>query len=89
MAARPTAEQLAKEVLRVVTGVYGIRAGQPFSVQSLMIQFVQRRPDLYRGLQYAGGQGWITDTFTLTETGYAAASADAVNQRGRVVVGSV
>ena len=30
--ARPTAEQLAKEVLRVVTGVYGIRAGQPFSV---------------------------------------------------------
>jgi hypothetical protein len=68
-------EQLAKEVLKVVIGVYAIRASQPFSVQSLMIQFDSRRADLYRGLQYAGRQGWITETFTLTEAGYAAASA--------------
>jgi hypothetical protein len=72
--ARPTAEELAREMLRVITGVYGIRAGQPFAVQSLMIQFDQRRAELYRALQYAGGQGWITATFTLTERGYAAAS---------------
>jgi hypothetical protein len=67
-------EELAKQVLKVVVGVYGIGAGQPFSVQSLMIQFDSRRADLYRGLQYAGGRGWITENFTLTETGCAAAS---------------
>ena len=68
-------QHLAIEVLKVAIGVYGIGAGEPFSLQSLMIQFDSRRADLYRGLQYAGRQGWITETFTLTEAGYAAASA--------------
>ncbi len=76
MAELPTAEDAAREILRIAAHGHRVRPGEVIMPQWLIVPFNTdpwRTSDLKAGLDYAVDAGWLTTDSVLTEAGFAAA----------------
>ena len=76
MNTRPSVEDAAKEILRIVVRDLHLQANAMINAQPVLVRFSNlpwKVTDLRPGLIYAQEKGWITEEGRLTTAGFSAA----------------